>query len=77
MTDSTASETRSKVVSLARNLLVSFLRNQVVSLARNQVVNFTGISSLAVDSSTNHHSKLSLSAILIDCRYSNNRTPNF
>ena len=44
MADSTASETRSKVVSLARNPLVSFLRNQVVSLARNQVVNITGIS---------------------------------
>ena len=45
MADSTAFETRSAVVSLARNLLVSFLRNQVVSLARNQVVNFTGFSS--------------------------------
>ena len=49
MADPSASETRSKVVSLARNHLVSFLRNQVVSLARNQVVNITGISKLILN----------------------------
>jgi hypothetical protein len=54
MTDSTASETCSKVVSLARNHLISFLRNHMVSLARNQVVNFTGISTEWSESFADH-----------------------